>query len=86
MDSKLQTMGRQIVVLDRGWVYVGDVSKTDEVVTIANAKNVRRWGTRKGLGELATEGPKPNTVLDEAGTVTAPMRAVIHFIACPAQF
>lgn len=75
-------MGQQIVVLDRGFVYVGEVTREGETVTIGNARNIRRWGTSKGLGELAAEGPKPNTVLDPAGTVTAPLKSVIHFIAC----
>ncbi len=74
----------QIVVLDRGFVYAGRVEITDGVVTITNAKCVRRWGTSNGLGELAAEGPKPNTRLDEAGTVVAPMAALIHLIACNA--
>jgi len=31
---------------------------------------------------LAAGGPQLNTVLDEAGTVVAPLRAVIHFLQC----
>jgi hypothetical protein len=80
MEAK--TKGSQIVVLDRGFVYQGNVTTLGDEVTIENAKNIRRWGTTKGLGELAAKGPQPNTVLDEAGTVTANSRAVIHFIKC----
>jgi len=76
--------GRQIVVLDRGFVYVGDVTLAGDFVTIESAQNVRRWGTSKGLGELAAKGPQRNTVLDPAGTVRAPMRALITLIACDA--
>jgi hypothetical protein len=72
----------QIVVLDRGFVYVGNVTIKGELMTIENARNIRRWGTTKGLGELANDGPTPNTQLDNVGTVTAPMRAVIHIIEC----
>jgi hypothetical protein len=75
-------MNTQIVVLDRGYVYVGKTTIEGEFVTIENAKNIRRWGTTKGLGELAKNGPTANTQLDEAGTVVAPLRAVIHFIEC----
>ena len=76
-------MGAQIVVLDRGFVYQGNqVTRKGDTVTIRDAKNVRRWGTTKGLGQLAAAGPQINTVLDDAGTVVAPMRAVIHFLAC----
>ena len=84
MESK--TMGAQIVVLDRGYVYQGDVTVAGDTVTIENAKNIRRWGTTKGLGQLAANGPTVNTVLDEAGTVTAPSRAVIHFLACKSKW
>ena len=75
-------MGAQIVVLDRGYVYQGNVTRTADTVTIRDAKNIRRWGTTKGLGQLAAAGPQLNTVLDDAGTVVAPLRAVIHFLAC----
>lgn len=75
----------QIVILDRGFVFVGDVSVDGDWLVIRNAKNVRRWGTSKGLGELAKDGPKPETKLDPTGTVRAPMRAVIGLLECEAS-
>jgi hypothetical protein len=75
-------MGPQIVVLDKGFVYHGNVTMDGDMVTIDKARNIRRWGTTSGLGQLAKDGPQPNTVLDDAGTVVAPLKAVIHFIAC----
>jgi hypothetical protein len=74
--------GLQIVILDRGFVFVGDVSTDGDWVTISNAKNVRRWGTSQGLGELAARGPQPETKLDIGGTIKAPHRALIGMIAC----
>jgi hypothetical protein len=76
---------KQIVILDRGFVYVGDVKIDGDWVLIANAQNVRRWGTAKGLGELAAKGPQPSTVLDPTGTVRAPLRALIGLIQCTAS-
>lgn len=77
----MKITSKQIVVLDRGFVYVGDVSNDcDGSLIIENAKNIRRWGTSKGLGELRN-GPLANTVVDDVGTVRAPERAVIHMIA-----
>ncbi len=73
--------GTQIVVLDRGFVYIGKVEITKDFVIIGNARNIRRWGTTKGLGELIG-GPVKDTILDDCGTVKAPMKAVIHFIQC----
>ena len=81
MDSK-NDMGMQIVVMDRGFVYAGKVTIENDFVTITEAKNIRRWGTTEGLGELAAKGPLADTKLDPAGTVKAPMRAVIHLIEC----
>lgn len=75
----------QIVILDRGFVYVGDVTIGDQWVTIRNACNVRRWGTSKGLGELAKSGPTANSVIDPAGLVRAPLRALIGMIECEAS-
>jgi hypothetical protein len=59
----------RIIVADRGWVFVGACTDNEDgSVTIRNAKNIRRWGTTKGLGELAT-GPTKDTVADDYGTV-----------------
>lgn len=59
----------QIVVLHRGFVFVGRVQRNENEIVIHSAKNIRRWGTKTGLGELAASGPQTNTILDEAGTV-----------------
>jgi hypothetical protein len=74
--------GLCIVILDRGFVYVGDVTMSDQWCVITNAKNVRRWGTSQGLGELAAKGPQPETKLDMGGTIKAPSRALIGLIKC----
>lgn len=59
----------RIIVADRGWVFVGACTDhEDGSVTITNAKNIRNWGTTKGLGQLAT-GPTGATKYDEYGTV-----------------
>jgi len=74
----------QIAILDRGFVFVGNVSVEGDWLFITNAQNVRRWGTTKGLGELASKGPLKDTVLDASGTVRAPLRALIGLIKCEA--
>lgn len=59
----------RIIVADRGWVFVGNCEDhADGSVTISNAKNIRLWGTTKGLGELAN-GPLSGTKHDTYGTV-----------------
>jgi hypothetical protein len=73
---------QQIVIVDRGWVYVGQAEESVDKITIRNARVIRIWGTTAGLGQLAEGGPTPTTKLDPIGTVVAPMRAVISIIAC----
>ena len=68
----------RIVVLQRGWVYVGLFSKgTNGDCTLEKASCIRRWGTTKGLGELV-KGPLPSTMLDAAGTVRFHELAVVN--------
>jgi hypothetical protein len=59
----------RIVVADRGWIFVGACEDhEDGTVTICNARNIRLWGTTKGLGELVN-GPVSGTKHDDYGTV-----------------
>jgi hypothetical protein len=76
-----RNVGQNIVVLDRGYVYVGDVTYRGEEIYIANARNIRIWGTTEGLGELRN-GPLPSTKLDVVGEVVAPVRELLHRIPC----
>ncbi|MFP5471952.1 MAG: hypothetical protein ACLGGV_10195, partial [Bacteroidia bacterium] len=70
----------KIAVLDRGFVYVGQVDRADpEMLVLRHAKNIRVWGTTKGLGELVN-GPTSSTKLDHVGTVRVPYRALISLI------
>lgn len=69
----------KIVVLDRGFVYIGRVKIDGDFVVITGAKNIRIWGTSKGLGELVN-GPLSGTKLDAVGTVRAPLRSLIYLI------
>ena len=80
METKQVLARFAIVVADRAYVYVGDIVYDDRFCVITSARNIRRWGTTKGLGELALEGPKENTVLDLVGTVRIPSHAVISVI------
>ena len=76
---------KQIVIAQRGWVFVGDVERSGDDVTITNAQCIRRWGTTKGLGQLAIEGPQNSTVLDDMGTVRMHQLAAIAAIDCEAR-
>lgn len=69
-----------IAVLDRGWVFIGRLTEHEKGVCLDKAACIRRWGTTKGVGELALHGPQSSTVLDEAGTVIVPGSSVICLI------
>lgn len=73
---------RQIVILQRGWVVLGDVSygPRSDILHIKNASIIRQWGTTKGIGQLAIQGPTDKTILDPAGTIIAPENSVIFRI------
>ena len=74
--------GRAIVILTAGHVWMGDVVTDGEWVRVTNGNVVRRWGTTRGLAQLAAEGPTPNTKLDMLGDAQAPMSALIGIIPC----
>jgi hypothetical protein len=79
VEHKCTLQGVAIIVADRGFVYVGHVEIADDWCVVTRAKNIRVWGTSKGLGELVN-GPTTTTKLDTVGTVRIPMRAVISII------
>lgn len=79
MKRTEQNLGKQIVVVDNGFVYVGDCFWDGDFLMINNARNIRVWGTTKGLGELVN-GPTKNTTHDFAGTCLVPKSRVCLFI------
>ena len=72
----------QIAVLTNGFVYVGHITHRGGYVNIEYAKNIRRWGTTRGLGQLAIQGVQKNTILDETGTVRVPLHSLIFILDC----
>lgn len=59
----------KIVVLQRGWVLIGKFERKADQCFLHNASTIRVWGTKKGLGELAKDGPQKDTVLDKCNGV-----------------
>lgn len=59
----------KIVVLQRGWVMVGTLEKNGSECKLRGASVIRNWGTTKGLGEIAINGPTKDTKLDKCGGV-----------------
>ena len=77
MEERTVIGGFAIVIVDKGFVFVGDTEITEDWCVIVNAFCIRKWGTTKGLGELALDGNNSNTVLDNTGTVRIPKNSLI---------
>jgi hypothetical protein len=72
-----------IVIAQQGWVFVGTVTaETESELVLDDAAVVRRWGTTRGLGQLAAEGPTGRTVLDPCETVRISRTAIIATLDC----
>jgi len=73
----------KIVVLQRGWVQVGVFERDGADCKLYNASVIRKWGTSKGLGQLAKEGPLSETVLDKChGSVCFDYLTVVFTLSC----
>ncbi len=57
-------MDIRIIVLHRGHVVVGEYHREGEYCRLTRGYTVRRWGTSRGLGQLAQHGPTSSTKLD----------------------
>lgn len=54
----------RIVVLQRGWIYIGRFSRDGNLCKLHNASCILVWGTTKGLPELV-DGKTSKTILDK---------------------
>ena len=72
----------KIVILQRGWVFVGRFSQEGSTCKLTDAYNIRTWGTTKGLGELASDGPTTNTKLDKVNDVTFHELTTVAMLDC----
>ena len=70
----------KIVVLQRGWIYVGRFERNGNDCKLHNSYCIRTWGTTKGLQELVN-GVTSSTKLDKCeGVVEFDYLTVIHTI------
>jgi hypothetical protein len=75
----------KIVVLQRGWVYIGCFERNGNDCKLHNAYNIRSWGTTKGLPELVN-GATTSTKLDKCeGVVEFDWLTTVHTITCNAE-
>ena len=79
-ETNTEEHGKSIIVLERGFVFVGDASSDDKWIRIAGARSIIRWGTKSHLAELANGGPQPNTKLGDPSDVKAPLGSLIAIL------
>jgi hypothetical protein len=73
----------KIVILQRGWIMIGKYERNGSDCKLHNASVIRKWGTTKGIGELANNGKQSDTVLDKChGVVEFDYLTVVACIAC----
>ena len=72
----------KIVILQRGWVVVGRFSQNGSQCLIEDGYVIRRWGTTEGLGQLASEGPLPETKLEPTPRISFHELTVVGMIDC----
>lgn len=72
----------QIIVVEGGWVLVGVAKLGKGAIELTNAHVIRRWGTTKGLGEIALNGPTKTTVLDKLGIAFIQLKQVRFTVPC----
>jgi len=80
-DSKIYR-GKCIAVLDKGFVYVGNVSTENGWVVISNAENIRKWAGGHGLSWYAKNGFAKDIILDVSGEIRCPVTELKHLILC----
>jgi hypothetical protein len=74
---------KTIFVVESGWVFLCEsYTTTDTGYVLHEASVIREWGTTKGLGEIALNGPTGLTVLDSCGTPEIPAGKVLFKLPC----
>lgn len=82
MAAKKEKADIRIAILQRGWVMVGRFAQDGDRCFLRGASVVRRWGTTRGLGELAANGPLAETKLDACGEVQFHELTAVALIRC----
>ena len=80
--SSRPTGSRCIVVLDRGWIFVGNLSTDGGVSTLSSAANIRKWGSG-GFGGLTADPKGAGAVLDQCEDITFDERAPLFCVPVP---
>ena len=76
-------MKNTIVVIESGWIMVGEMTNPSTQTTLLkNASVVRRWNNGKGIGGLAKAENKYEYTLDPVGSVSIQTTKILFEIPC----
>ena len=75
-------MDKRIAILSYGWVLIGNYERHGDMCRLTDASVIRVWGTDKGLGQIALNGPTPTTILDTIGFAEFPLTSLVSLIKC----
>ena len=74
---------RHLVVLDRGWIFCGNLTRTDDGVnTLTDCVNVRKWSSG-GFGGLTTDPKGSGAVCDSCAPIRFRDSAMILAVPVP---
>lgn len=79
MNAKIENLGWNIVVVDNGFVFCGECIHDENTLALNKVKQLRQWGTTKGLGELIN-GPTSKTLIDPIPSVLVPRNRIVFMI------
>lgn len=69
-----------IVILDKGFMYIGELITDDKFLTILKPQNIRQYTSGKGLLWHAKHGSKDMVLDGYDGILKAPYSELKHFI------
>ncbi|MHC5062127.1 MAG: hypothetical protein ACYTFK_13765 [Planctomycetota bacterium] len=72
---------RHIVVLDRGWIFVGDLSQdpVNQMYALSNCVNIRKW-SKLGFGGLSKSAKESGATLDNCADIHFHPRAMVFCV------
>ena len=76
---KTQHGTRAVVVVDRGWIFAGDVTRKDGRIKLARAVHVLRW-EQNGFAGLVADPKKAKATLSPCADVDMPEGAEIFCV------
>ena len=78
-DAICPTGNRHIVVLDKGFIFVGDLSKEGDTYTLCNCGNIRKWG-KGGFGGLTRSRSDSEAIVDDCATIKFTDKSLIFIV------